>query len=162
MRAGWHSNFRGKSHIVAAEYGVLLNSNEAKEFLASRIVDQARRDGVAFSELERKILFYSEAHASLPDMEAAITEFDQMYNMIPYERVVSSLICNAYRRDRKDPALSQQWKDANTSLQWEDHYINVMLQRGMASVTRKRDFVIYVAIGIIVVLVIFGTVVWSH
>jgi len=131
-----------------------MNPTEAKEFLASRIVDQARLENVEFSELERKMLFYSEAHPSLPDMGTVLVEFDENCNTVPYERVVSTLICNAFRRERKDPALSQQWKDARRSLRWEDHYINVMLKRGLASATRTRDLLIYVAVGVLVVLAI--------
>jgi hypothetical protein len=139
-----------------------MNAIEAKEFLACRIVDQARLENVEFSEVERKMLFYSEVHPSLPDMDAAAKEFDEKYNMFPYEKLVSSLVCNAYRRDRKDPTLAQKWKDASRSLRWEDHYINVMLKRGMASATRTRDLLIYVALGVLVVVVIFAVVALGH
>jgi hypothetical protein len=139
-----------------------MNAMEAKEFIASRIVDQARLEEVEFSELERKMLFYSEAHPSLPDMDKVVSEFDQTVNMPPYEKVVSSLISNAYRRDRKNTMLSQRWNEAEKALRWEDHYINVMLKRRLTSANRRRDFLIYIAVGIAVVFVIFGMAVWSH
>jgi hypothetical protein len=139
-----------------------MNAMEAKEFVASRIVDQALLEGVLFSEVERKMLFFSEAHPSLPDMYEVLTEFNETYNMFPYERTVSSLICNAFRRDREDVALAQRWEDAKKSLRREDHYINVMLKQGLASANRKRDFLIYIGIGIAVVLVIVGAVAWGH
>jgi hypothetical protein len=137
-------------------------SMEAKEFLASRIVDQALLEGIPFSEIERKMLFFSEAHPSLPDMYEVLNEFNQTYNMFPYERTVSTLICNAFRRDREDAALAQQWEDARKSLRWEDHYINVMLKQGLTSANRKRDLLIYIGIGIAVVFVIVGAIAWSH
>jgi|ERR1700691_2279946 hypothetical protein len=139
-----------------------MNSVEAKQFIASRIVDQAVREGVPFSEVERKMLFFSETHPSLPDMDQVFIEFNETYNMFPYERVVSSLICNAYRRDRKEPQLAQQWADARTSLRWEDHYIKVMLKRGIAGANRTRDFLIYVAIGILVVFILLAVIASSH
>jgi hypothetical protein len=139
-----------------------MNAIEAKEFLASRIVDQARLENVEFSEVERKMLFYSEINPSLPDMDAAAKEFDENYNMFPYEKLVSSLVCNAHRRDRTDPALAQKWKDARRTLRWEDHYINVMLKRGMASATRTRDLLLYVALGVLVVAVIFVVIALGH
>jgi len=139
-----------------------MNSSEAKEFLALRIVDQALLEGVEFSELERKMLFYSETHPSLPDMDTVIIEFDQTYNMFAYERVVSALICDAYRRDRKNPALAQQWNDARKSLRSEDHYIKVMLKRGLAMATRKRDLSIYIAVGIVAAVAIAVFVFLSH
>lgn len=62
-----------------------MNSDDAKQFLVFRIVDQALLEGVEFSELERKMLFYSEAHPSLPDMDTVLIEFNETYNMFPYE-----------------------------------------------------------------------------
>jgi len=139
-----------------------MNSAEAKEFIASRIVDQAMLESVEFSEIERKMLYYSETQTTLPDMDQVLIDFNETYNMIPYERTVSSLICNSYRRDRNEPALAQKWEDARKTLRGEDHYIKVMLKSGLASANRKRDLLIYVAIGIAVVLILFGFVVWSH
>lgn len=139
-----------------------MDPMEAKEFLASRIVDQALLEGVPFSEIERRMLFFSETHASLPDMYEVLNEFNETYNMFPYERTVSSLICNAFRRDREDAALAQRWEDAKKSLRRQDHYINVMLKQGLASANRKRDLLIYIGIGLAVVIVIVGVIAWSH
>lgn len=129
-----------------------MNSTEAKEFLASRIVEEAKLEDVEFSEVEQKMLFYSESHPSLPDMDSVLLEFRENYNMIPYELVVSNLICNAFRRDRKDPVLLERWKEARISLRAEDHYIKVMLKRGLAAATRTRDLLIYIAVGLSVVI----------
>jgi hypothetical protein len=106
-----------------------MDPMEAKEFLASRIVNQALLEGVSFSEIERRMLFFSETHPSLPDMYEVLNEFNESYNMFPYERTVSSLICNALRRDREDAALAQRWEDAKKSLRREDHYINLIACR---------------------------------
>jgi hypothetical protein len=135
-----------------------MNSLDAKQFLVSRIADQAQLEDIPFSEIERKMLFFSEAHASLPDMENVTAEFDQTYNMFDYEQKVSSLLCNVYKRDRRDSLLAQQWRDAIRTLRWQDHYIKIMLKRGLASANRKRDFLIYIAIGGIVVLILLATV----
>jgi hypothetical protein len=139
-----------------------MDPMEAKEFLASRIVDQALLEDVPFSEIERRMLFFSETHPSLPDMYEVLNEFNETYNMFPYERTVSSLICNAFRRDREDAALTQRWEDAKKNLRGEDHYINVMLNQGLASANRKRDLLIYIGIGLAVVFVIVGVIAWSH
>ena len=139
-----------------------MNSADAKQFLASRIVDQALLEGVPFSEIERKMLFFSEKHPSLPDMDKVTVEFDQTYERFEYEQKVSSLLCDVYRRDRRDSALARQWRDARRSLRWEDHYIKIMLKRGLTSANRKRDFLIYVLIGIIVVIVLVAYAFISH
>ena len=95
-------------------------------------------------------------------MYEVLNEFNETYNMLPYERTVSSLIRNAFQRDRGDPGLAQRWEDAKSSLRREDHYINVMLKQGLASANRKRDLLIYIGIGLAVVIIIVGFIAWSH
>jgi hypothetical protein len=139
-----------------------MNPMEAKEFLATRIMNQALLENIPFSEVERKMLFFSEVRPSLPDMYEVLVEFNETYNMFPYERTVSSLLCNAFRRDREDPALAQQWKDSARSLRGEDHYIKVMLKQGLGMATRKRDLLISIAVGVAVVFVVLGGLIWSR
>jgi hypothetical protein len=42
-------------------------ARHAKEFLVSRIVTEAQREGVALSEIEREMLYFSETSWTLPD-----------------------------------------------------------------------------------------------
>jgi len=44
------------------------NDREALDFIASRIADEAQRDSVALSEVERKMLYFSETAWTLPDI----------------------------------------------------------------------------------------------
>jgi hypothetical protein len=62
----------------------------------------------------------------------------------------------------KEPEFAQKWADARTSLRGEDHYIKVMLNRGLAAANRTRDFLIYVAIGILVVFTLLAVIALSH
>jgi len=50
---------------------------EAKEFLIARILAQAEHDGVALSDVERKMLYFSETGWTLPDIAAVNDEFDR-------------------------------------------------------------------------------------
>jgi hypothetical protein len=44
------------------------SAREAKEFLISRIVEEARRENIPLSEVERKMLYFSETDWTLPDI----------------------------------------------------------------------------------------------
>jgi hypothetical protein len=44
------------------------SAREAKEFLVSKIIEQAQREGVPVSEVERKMLYFTETAWTLPDM----------------------------------------------------------------------------------------------
>ena len=55
-------------------------SQDAKEFVVSRIVTEAQRDGVPLSEVERKMLYFSETAWTLPDMMEVNEAFEGEYD----------------------------------------------------------------------------------
>ena len=78
------------------------NAREAKEFLISRIVAEAQRESVPLSEIERKMLYFSETAWTLPDIMEVNDEFDREYDQTKYEKEVTHLIGNETKRLRKE------------------------------------------------------------
>ena len=44
------------------------SAREAKEFLVAKIAEEAQREGVPLSEVERKMLYFTETAWTLPDI----------------------------------------------------------------------------------------------
>jgi hypothetical protein len=108
-----------------------LTSREAKEFLVDKIVEQAQRDSIDLSEVERKMLYFSETAWSLPDIYEVNDEFERDCDQPEYEKKVTNIIHNFLKWSRKrDSFALTQWKAAIRKLKAEDHYILVMV--GMA------------------------------
>jgi len=104
------------------------SSMEAKEFLVSRIVEEASRQQVRLSELERKMLYFSEAFPTLPDMVEVNEKFEAEYDGEKYEEKIKMLSKTAFHRDQKEsPEMVPLWREAVKALNKEDHYILVML-----------------------------------
>jgi hypothetical protein len=59
---------------------------DAKEFLINRIVTEAQRQSVSLSDVERKMLYFSETAWTLPDIEEVNEAFDREYDQAKYER----------------------------------------------------------------------------
>ncbi|HWF37778.1 MAG TPA: hypothetical protein VG322_04620 [Candidatus Acidoferrales bacterium] len=105
------------------------NAREAKEFLVSRIVAEAERENVPLSEIERKMLYFSETGWTLPDMTKVNDEFDREYGQSKYEMKITHLIRGGTKRLRKqNPEEFKLWISAARKLKKEDHYISVMLE----------------------------------
>jgi hypothetical protein len=139
-----------------------MNSTEAKEFLISRIVEEANSENVPLSDLERRMLTFSETYPSAPDMYEIAEQFDKEYDTVEYEAKITELLRNAYRADRKHSTENtQKWGDARTALRREDHYIKVMHGPAIKYARRGRDLMIYVGVGIAVVLFIVLALAWS-
>jgi hypothetical protein len=116
-----------------------LSARAAKDFLVSQIARQAALEHVPLSEVERKMLYYTESYESLPDIAAVAEQFDAEYDSAEYESKISRLIANAIDRlKRESPSERDTWDDAVKYLRKEDHYILVMIHE-MADPTIEND-----------------------
>jgi hypothetical protein len=66
------------------------NTRDAKEFLVSRIIMESQREGVPLSEVERKMLYFSETAWTLPDMAEVSDAFDREYDQAEFEQETES------------------------------------------------------------------------
>jgi hypothetical protein len=110
----------------------------AKEFLVSKIVAEAQRENVPLSEIERKMLYFTESGWTLPDMMTVSEEFDREHDQDEYERKIAGLITETdkhLRQDFRDEYA--RWWAAISCLQTEDHYISVMI--GIAGLRPRGD-----------------------
>jgi hypothetical protein len=144
-----------------------MNSVAAKEFLIARVVQEAEFEKASLSEVERKMLYFTEVHPSLPDVYEVNAEFERNYDADDYESKIASLLRNARNRDRNESAAKEQeWEDALDALKKEDHYLLVMVHQAFsgASATagnRLRDFAIYSAVGIGLVVILYLASMWT-
>jgi hypothetical protein len=139
-----------------------MDSTAAKQFLISKVLEESDHEHVSLSDVERKMLYFTEVGPSLPDIYEVNAEFERTYDSNEYESKIAHLLKSARDRDR-NTALSreQPWKDALRALRKEDHYILVMTSQAFGAAltargqNRHRDFLAYVAIGIGLVLALF-------
>jgi hypothetical protein len=104
-------------------------SMAAKKFLVSRIADEAERERAPLTELERKMLFFSENYPTIKDMPEVAAQFESEVNSKEYEKKIAHLSARAYRRDRQESRQrARQWRDAVALLKKEDHYILAMIR----------------------------------
>jgi hypothetical protein len=104
------------------------SARDAKEFLIARIVEEAKRENIPLSEVERKMLYFSETHWTLPDITSVSEQFDHEYNQDEYEEKITRLIKEAAIHDHQQSAEQYEfWWDAIRLLKKEDHYILVMI-----------------------------------
>jgi hypothetical protein len=109
-----------------------LRAQQAKEFLISQVVEEAERENVSLSEVERKMLYFTEAEETLPDIYEVNDQFEREYDDSAYEKKIAGLLRNAYRRNRREsPEGANRWKQAIADLRKEDHYLLVMVDESL-------------------------------
>jgi hypothetical protein len=109
-----------------------IRAQRSKDFLISQVVEEAQRENVALSEVERKMLYFTETEETLPDIYEVNTQFESAYDSAEYEEKIAGLLRNAFRRNQKESVEAKhQWKQAVADLRKEDHYLLVMIDQSL-------------------------------
>jgi hypothetical protein len=104
-------------------------TREAKEFLVGKITDQARRAGISLSDVERKMLHFSETDRMAPDVSDANTTFDRDYDQARYEKKIVKIVRQLRARERRETVGDRDfWNEAVQKLREGDHYLMVMIE----------------------------------
>ena len=102
------------------------SGREAKEYLISRIVQEAEREKVPLTETERKMMYFSETAWTLPDIWEVNEAFEQKYDQTSYEAKIGELAHKARTHSAVVKELST-WNEAVRTLKREDHYLLLLL-----------------------------------
>jgi hypothetical protein len=106
---------------------MLFTSDSAKQFLLSKIADQAAHDGVTLDDIERRVFLFSESGGN-PDIEANDV-FEKNYDAQSYESKVTKLLRKSYSRDKRNSDRLEEWKAVLKALSKEDFYGLVMVDQ---------------------------------
>lgn len=105
----------------------MMKSRQAKDFLVQQASEQAALEGVAFSDLEKRMMYFTETDSSCENPAALNEEFEAKYDTEEYETKLSELLRHAYQRLKKeDPEKVRNWDQAIQALRKGDHYILVL------------------------------------
>lgn len=106
---------------------VEFTRDSAKEFLLSKLGEQASHDSIVLDDIERRMFLFSESSGK-PDFEAN-EKFDKEYDSSTYESKVAKLLGRACARDKQTEDGRASWKAALTALEGEDFYGLVMVDQ---------------------------------
>jgi len=105
-----------------------MTNKQAKDFLAQQAAEQAARENVPLSEIERKMMYFTESDpASCPNPLEINNEFEAEYETTEYESKMSKLLHHAYKRLKEEnPEGNRNWDEAIRTLRKGDHYLLVL------------------------------------
>jgi hypothetical protein len=104
-----------------------MNTKQAKDFLSQQAADQAALDNTPFSDIERRMMYFTESDPeSCHDPLALNDEFEAQCDIAEYEAKLSHLLQRAYERLKtEDPSRKETWDEAIHELRKGDHYLLV-------------------------------------
>lgn len=103
-------------------------ARSAKEFLIDKIIFQSQLEGVPLTDVEKKMLYFSESGWTLPDIDQISDAFDRDYDQALYEEKIGGLVRNFRARARKENRQElDTWEKAVARLREEDHFLLVLI-----------------------------------
>ena len=114
----------------------------AKMFFVDRVLQQAERENVNISGLEKAMLSFTESG----DWEFGpeiVEQFGDEYDQDEYEQKVAGLLKRAYDQDLKEGAgptgdAQTAYRAAYAKLREEDHFIMIMIDQVLRDKLRKK------------------------
>jgi hypothetical protein len=104
-----------------------MQVREAKDFLVQETVKQASIEGVPLSDLEKRMMYFTENEEMSEDPIALNDEFEAKYDSDEYEARISLLLHHAYARVlNENPEGGKLWRAALKELSRGDHYLPVL------------------------------------
>jgi hypothetical protein len=120
---------------------------EAKEYLASLIAQEAERNGTRLTEVERKMLYFSESGWTLPDMKKVSAEFDRDYDQDQYEEKIASVVRRIQTVLLNENAQDlASWNEALEKLSDGDHYLLVLADAAKPAAPKGNVRILKVAL----------------
>jgi hypothetical protein len=114
---------------------------EAKDFLVQQTTEQAQREGVPLSDLEKRMMYFTEGPDASVDSATLNEEFEAQYDTAEYETKIARLMAHACRRLKKEsPDAARTWDAAIRELRKGDHYILVMCSRLSSATAAQWGF----------------------
>jgi hypothetical protein len=107
-----------------------MQVREAKDFLVAQTTEQAALEGVPLSDLEKRMMYFTETGECPEDPIALNEEFEKEYETDEYETKVKKLLANAHRRlkEERSPAVAE-WEQSLKVLDQTDDYILILCDR---------------------------------
>ena len=104
-----------------------MRALEAKDFLVQQTAEQAALENVPLSDLEKRMMYFTESSHVPEDPIKLNDEFEAENDSDEYEAKISKLLHHAYQRLRKEnDAARRNWDLAIKCLRRGDHYLLVM------------------------------------
>jgi hypothetical protein len=139
-----------------------MNPKQAKDFLVQQVKEQARLDGISLSDLEARMMYFTESDDSCENPLELHEEFEAKYDTAEYETKISRFLHHALGRLKdEDPEKSRIWNLAIRTLRKGDHYLLVLWDVAPTSDHPMLDFFKPIGIGVLIAIGVFIAMVVS-
>ncbi len=131
-----------------------MRVSEAKDFLARQTTEQSLLEGLPLSDLEKRMMYFTESDEASEDPTKLNDEFDAEYDAAAYEEKVSRLLHHGYARVKKEnPESARLWNESIRTLRRGDHYLLVLWDQKSSTERPPHDSLKLLGTAILVIII---------
>jgi len=136
-----------------------METKQAKDFLVQQAAEQAARENLPFSDIEKNMMYFTENDPDSCENPVETNDaFEAQYDTAEYEAKISRLLHHAYDRLKaENPEGKRHWDHAIRALRKGDHYILVLWDiqpRPKGDFLRLFGTALLIATGVIAAIVL--------
>lgn len=134
-----------------------MQVREAKDFLVQQTAEQALLEGIPLSDLEKRMMYFTESEDAVEDPVVLNDEFEAKYSVDAYETKISALLRHAHSRLQTDQSAIESWNASIRELERGDHYLLVLLSHAGPSNASKlaTRTILFLLVGAMLLVVLF-------
>jgi hypothetical protein len=138
-----------------------MDALAAKNFLVEQTVEQAALDRVPLSDLEKRMMYFTERGEITEDPVGLNDAFESEHDNAEYEVKIGKLTRRAHARlEEENPSLASTWDEAVRELRKGDHYLLVLLGDTSGQLLNPPLFSwsIWKLLGVVLLVLVLGTI----
>jgi hypothetical protein len=138
-----------------------MDALAAKDFLVQRTVEQAALDHVPLSDVEKRMMYFTETSEMREDPLGLNDAFEAEYDDAEYEAKIGKLMRRTHARLKEEnPSLAPTWDEAVQELRKGDHYLLVLLgdTSGRFLSPRLSSWGLWKLLGVTLIVLVMGMI----
>jgi len=118
-----------------------MNDLEAKEFFIQKVLDQARKEDVSFSDVEKQMLSWRDTDPNFYENHELHEKFKNEISKREYEKKIARLIRSGYDNDLGvDNVAKETYEQAYKAIKPKDYYIFIMVDKAIGKDINKLGY----------------------
>ena len=122
----------------------LMNDWEAKEFFIQKVLDQARKENINLSDVEKQMLSWRDTDPNCYENHELNERFENEIPKGEYEKKIARLIRSSYDDDLGvDTVAKETYEQAYKAIKSKDYYIFIMVDKAIGKDINKLGYLLW-------------------
>jgi len=122
----------------------LMNDSEAKEFFIQKILDQARKENINLSDVEKQMLSWRDTDPNFYENRELNERFENEISKGEYEKKIARLIRSGYDDDLGATNVAREtYEQAYKAIKSKDYYIFIMVDKAIGKDINKLGYLFW-------------------